>query len=478
MSNETPFMQLLRTAGFYAMIIFTVAMVVAGVLGLIFGRLRIGPYKLKGTVLRILSAFLLLGAGGVGVWIIIALIRSGLTSHLIPRYAFPVELSLALILLLIGLLLAEKPQAHKPLPAETHTFQSGPDEPAYRLHLRLLKDGSGILIVNAATVLHLNATAAEYAFHMMKGTSPDETAKQVSDRYHISLAEAQKDFVDFRDRVQTMIHTPDLDPTTYLDFERVAPHSQDLTAPLRLDCAITYRLPAGTQAEYAPTKRVDRELTTQEWQTIMDKAWTAGIPHITFTGGEPTLREDLPALIAHAEKTGQVTGLLSDGLKLADKDYLHTLLQTGLDHLLFILQPDDPASWKALETILPEDLYTTVHLTVTPQNVEKAGETLERLAKVGVKSLSLGASEASLHEALRALHDKAGSLGLTLRWDLPVPYSAENPVAHETIEEEVPSGAGKTWLYVEPDGDVLPTQGEAEKILGNILRDPWEKVYR
>ena len=462
MSNETPFMQFLRMAGIYAMIAFTVIMIVAGILGLIFGRLRIGSYKLKGMKLRILSALLILSAA----------------AYFIPKYGFPIELVLTLILVVIGLLLAEKPQAHKPLPAETHTFQSGPDEPAYRLHLRLQKDGSGILIVNAATVLHLNATAAEYAYHMMKGTSPEEASKQISRRYHISQSEAQKHYIDFRDRVQTMIHIPDLDPTTYLDFERVAPHSQELTAPLRLDCAITYRLPAGTKAEYAPTKRVDRELTTEEWQSIMDKAWTAGIPHITFTGGEPTLREDLPALIAHAEKTGQVTGLLSDGLKLVDKGYLQTLLQTGLDHLLFILQPDEPASWKALETILPEDLYTTVHLTLTPQNASRATETLERLATLGVKSLSLGAAEASLHETLHALHDKVASLGMALRWDLPVPYSAENPVAHETVEDEVPSGAGKAWLYVEPDGDVLPTQGEADKILGNILRDPWEKVYQ
>jgi hypothetical protein len=364
------------------------------------------------------------------------------------------------------------------LPAATHTFQSGPDEPAYRLHLRLLKDGSGILIVNAATVLHLNSTAAEFAYHMMKGSAPDEVARQVSDRYQISRTEAGKDYQDFRDRIQTLIHTPDLDPTTYLDFERVAPHSQHLTAPLRLDCALTYRLPAGTQAEYAPTKRVDRELTTEEWQAILNKAWAAGIPHITFTGGEPTLREDLPALIAHAEKVGQVTGLLSDGLKLADKKYLRSLLQTGLDHLLFILQLEDPASWQALETVLPEDLFTTVHLTVTPENVSKAGETLERLAGLQVKSLSLGTSDASLHDTLHALHEHASSLGLTLRWDLPVPYSAENPVTHETIEDEIPPGAGKAWLYVEPDGDVLPAQGEADQILGNFLKDSWEKIYK
>jgi hypothetical protein len=458
MSNASPLALFLMR---YPVIIFSLIMLVAGLLGLVFGQLSIAHIKLKGVVFRILSAALLLGAAG----------------YFIPKYGLVVEIVLAVVLVVIAVLLAEKPAA-QPLSAETHTFQSGPDEPPYRLHLRLLKDGSGILIINAATVLHLNPTAAEFAYHMMKGTPPDQTAKEIARRYRIGFAEAHKDYLEFRDRIQTAIHTPDLDPTTYLDFERVAPHSKDLTAPLRLDCALTYRLPAGTQAEYAPTKRVDRELTTAEWQTIMDKAWGAGIPHITFTGGEPTLREDLPALIAHAEKVGQVTGLLTDGLKLSDKDYLHNLLQTGLDHLLFILQPENPVSWQALETIMPEDLYTTVHLTVTPWNVKKAGETLEKLAGLNVKSLSLGASEPSLHEALHALHNQAANLGLTLRWDMPVPYSAENPVSHETIEDEVPSGAGKAWLYVEPDGDVLPTQGEAEHILGNFLKDPWEKIYQ
>ncbi|MGD0751702.1 MAG: PqqD family peptide modification chaperone [Anaerolineales bacterium] len=443
-------------------IIFSLIMLIAGLVGLVFGRLSIAHIRIKGVVFRVLSACLLLGAAG----------------YFIPKYGLLVEIVLSLVLVVIVLLLTEKPAAAQPLTAETHTFQSGPDEPPYRLHLRLLKDGSGILIINAATVLHLNPTAAEFAFHMMKGTPAEQTAKEIAKRYRISVAEAQKDYQDFHERVQTAIHTPNLDPTTYLDFERVAPHSKDLTAPLRLDCALTYRLPAGTQAEYAPTKRVDRELSTNEWQTIMDKAWAAGIPHITFTGGEATLREDLPVLIAYAEKVGQVTGLLTDGLKLADKEYLHSLLQTGLDHLLFILQPENPASWQALEAILLADLYTTVHMTVTPSNVKNSGETLEKLAGLKVKSLSLGASEPSLHEALHALHNQAASLGMTLRWDMPVPYSVENPVSHETIEDEVPSGAGKAWLYVEPDGDVLPTQGEADHILGNFIKDPWEKIYR
>lgn len=459
---------LLNTLDTLARYVFFIIMPILGLFLLIAGRLKVSGFTAKGVIVRIIGIVFILDA----VYFYLFIHRGFLY-----KYSILLQALLLLVGFLVLWLLAEKPTRHQPLPATTHTFQSAPGEPPYRLHLRLLKDGTGILIVNAATVLHLNATAAEFAYHMIKGTSPDETASHVARRYRISREEAQKDYTDFRDRIQTLIHTPDLDPTTFLDFERIAPHSHDLTAPLRLDCALTYRLPAGSDASLAPTKRVDRELTTQEWETIMDKAWAVGIPHITFTGGEPTLRDDLPALIAHAEKVGQVAGLLSDGLKLADKDYLHTLLQTGLDHLLFILDPENAASWKGLETVMPEDLYTTVHLTVTPQNVNKAEDILDRLAKLEVKSLSLGASEASLHETLHALHNKASSLGLTLRWDLPVPYSAENPVAHETIEDDVPSGAGKAWLYVEPDGDVLPTQGEADKILGNFLRDPWEKIY-
>ena len=57
-----------------------------------------------------------------------------------------------------------------------------------------------------------------------------------------------------------------------------------------------------------------------------------------------------------------------------------------------------------------------------------------------------------------------------------MPYSLENPVAYETVDDQVPAGAGKAWLYVEPDGDVLPAQGLAGQVLGNFLKDPWERI--
>jgi hypothetical protein len=366
-----------------------------------------------------------------------------------------------------------------PLPPGIYHFQAPPEAPIpYRLHLRLEPDGSGLLIVNASTILHLNQTAAELAYHLVIQTKAEQVELEIADRYRVSREQARQDYKELKDRILTLINTNDLDPEMFLDFERSAPHTHKISAPYRLDCALTYRLPAGASNDsLVPPKHINNELTTDEWCGIFDKAWGVGIPHIILTGGEPTLRDDLPDLIAHTESNGQVVGLLSDGLKFSDPAYLQTLLQTGLDHLMFSLKPDDDNSWNALTCVLAVDLFVAVHHTLTLQNVVNTSQILERIASLGVKAISLSASDPALHGSLLEFRDKAASLGLSLIWDLPVPYSAFNPVALETQLDDLPSGAGHSWLYIEPDGDVLPAQG-INQVLGNILKDPWDTLWR
>ena len=372
--------------------------------------------------------------------------------------------------------LADQFKKIQPLPEGLYHLQA--DGKPLRVHLRLRKDGTGLLILNASTILHLNPTAAEYAYHYIKGTSSEEAAKMIAARYRIGRVQALEDYTDFADRIQVLIETPDLDPVSFLDFERVAPHSAELTAPLRIDCALTYRVPAGTKPDVAPTKRVVRELTADEWRAILDKAWQAGIPHVTFTGGEPTLRDELPDLIAHAKKLGMVCGLLTDGAALSKKKYLEQLLQTGLDHILLVLHPDDAAAWKAIKLIVDADIFLTVHLTINKKTAKDGEKTIEKLAKLGVRNLSISTPDKKFLGDMLAIQNKANAFNFTMRWDLPVPYSESNPAAIETEDDKVPAGAGRAWIYVEPDGDVLPAQGEADKVMGNLLSDPWEKIYK
>ncbi|MFN2234824.1 MAG: radical SAM protein [Anaerolineales bacterium] len=368
-----------------------------------------------------------------------------------------------------------------PLPAGIFQYQAPPDADfPYRLHLRLESDGNGILIVNAATVLHLNQTAAEFAYHLVNQTDQETAIQRVSSRYKISKDRARKDFEDFQERIFTLVNLPDLDPNTYLDFGRETPYSKEISAPYRLDCALTYQLPEGVDPAFAPSRRVERELSTDEWKSILDKAWEAGIPHIVFTGGEPTLRADLPELIAYAENIGQVTGLLSDGRNLVDIDYFHKLLQTGLDHLMITFNPQDDLAWKAIETVLPEDIFTTVHLTITPENSSTIFDLIDKLDDFGVTSLSLSNIGSNLDIIMEEARNHAAELDIPIEWDLPVPYSERNPVSLEiesTDEDLQLSGAGRAWLYIEPDGDVLREQGRVT-VLGNAITGNWADIWR
>ena len=93
--------------------------------------------------------------------------------------------------------------------------------------------------------------------------------------------------------------------------------------------------------------------------------------------------------------------------------------------------------------------------------------------------MSLSVADPALVETMQAVRQALAERQITLVWDLPVPYSHLHPVALELEEDEPkPSGAGKTWLYVEPDGDVLPNQGVPDQVLGNMLNDPWETIWK
>lgn len=366
----------------------------------------------------------------------------------------------------------------KTIPPGIYHFQAPPNDPRnYRLHLRVEEDGRGVLIVNAATVLHLNHTAAEYAYYLIQNLTVGQVVQEMAGRYNVDAMEVRKHYQDFTERIMTLINTPDLDPVTFLDFDRHEPFSGAISAPYRIDCAITYRLSGQGQEGAAPVERVTNELSTQEWMTILDKAYQVGIPHVVFTGGEPTLRDDLPALIQHAEDIEMVSGLLSDGLRLADGDYLNQLLQTGLDHLMMVLQPTEQVAWQALDNAMAADLFVAVHLTLNQDNQAEIPELLKRLAQKGVHAISLSTSDPELQETLKQDREQVADLGMELVWNLPVPYSRYNPVSLEAQEEDGAEGAGKAWLYVEPDGDVLPAQG-INQVLGNFLHDPWEKIWK
>jgi MoaA/NifB/PqqE/SkfB family radical SAM enzyme len=385
---------------------------------------------------------------------------------------------------------------HRPLAQEMLHYQTPPDAAEqYRLHLRIEKDGRGLLVVNAATVLHLNQTAAEYARLFLRGVPEEEAVRTITRRYRVGAVQARADYRRLREQVVTLATAVDVAPDIYVD-SRVEPFSAETSAPYRVDIALTYRIDESGTLDGEARRRVDRELTAAEWQKAMNRLWQVGVPHVCFTGGEPTLRQDLVDLVRHAEGLGMVSGLLTDGRRLRDIGYLDALLQAGLDHLQITLishLPEvhdrltgQPGSWEeamaGLRNAIAGDIYLVVHLVISPDNAATATETVNYLAGLGVHAVALSSplravseeQRAALQAAMAAAQDAAHARSLTVVWNLAAPYSHANPVELEA--GLAPEQVARQYLYLEPDGDVLPTQGY-NVVLGNILRDPWEAIW-
>ena len=80
-----------------------------------------------------------------------------------------------------------------------------------------------------------------------------------------------------------------------------------------MDMALTFRCQNDCVHCYAGGPHETPELSTEQWKTAIDKLSDVGVFILTFTGGEPTLREDLPELLLYAQNKGMVTGLISNG---------------------------------------------------------------------------------------------------------------------------------------------------------------------
>ena len=210
-----------------------------------------------------------------------------------------------------------------------------------RIHLRVDQDGSGLLLVNANRVMHLNSTAAFMAHLALEQVAEEQAIGALRQTYHVSLDQARQDYSDFKAKLDELIRPGGACPVHDLDLEITAPFSARPSAPYRMDLALTYRCNNDCAHCYNARARDFGELDTQAWFDILDRLWDQAIPHVVFTGGEPTLREDLPDLIAHAESNGQITGLNTNGRRLSDRRYAETLVQAGLDHVQITLESHD-----------------------------------------------------------------------------------------------------------------------------------------
>ncbi len=371
-----------------------------------------------------------------------------------------------------------------------------------RIHLRVDADGCGTLIVNASNVMHLNPTAALMAYLILENVEEKQAVKAIQKQYRVSQTQARNDISEFRLQISELIRPDGACPVHELDLETVMPFSARPSAPYRMDLAITYRCNNDCSHCYNARERNFPELDTNQWKLILDKLWELGVPHIVFTGGEATLRNDLPELIRHAENNGQITGLNTNARRLSDMRYVEQLVQAGLDHVQITVESCDEQihdmmmrakgafkqTIQGLRNALQSKLYVMTNTTMLRTNVHTIPETLDFLADVGVPTIGLnaliysghgltvgtGLRENELQPILNVAVQKTSQRGQKLIWYTPTQYCNFDPTKSNLGVKGCT--AALYSMCIESNGNVLPCQSYYTP-LGNFLTDDWDSIW-
>jgi MoaA/NifB/PqqE/SkfB family radical SAM enzyme len=290
--------------------------------------------------------------------------------------------------------------------------------------------------------------------------------------------------------------------------------AKKMKAPSRMDLLISPMIEAGEwvcplhckgcYANSQPAMAIEKPLSTSEWKTIIDKCHEAGIPQITFTGGEPTQREDLLELIFHAR--WHVTRLNTSGINLT-LTYAKKLFDADLDAIQLTLYSYDDiihdnlvgkkGAWlktvQGIKNALMAKLSVSVNTPLVRLNSEYS-KTLEFISGLGVKyatcsgliptgaavdQIKAGAAHTndSLMGVMRKAVKTAKASGLDLMFTSPGWLTAEQ-VAELGLSDPV-CGACLTNMAVMPNGAVTACQSSLENPdgLGNMLTTPWQKIW-
>lgn len=246
----------------------------------------------------------------------------------------------------------------------------------------------------------------------------------------------------------------------------------------------------------------EEELTTAQWKKILKKLRKIGVTQVTFTGGEPTMRDDLFELIDEAKWF--VSRLNTNGIKLTE-EYCNGLRKAEVDSVQVTFYSCDreihnklvgashyDETVAGIKNLIAAGISTSVNTPLCTLNKDYV-KTLEFLKGLGVsyvtcsglittgnalteQSESLQLTPVEIKEVLAKAADYAYSN------DMEISFTSPGWIEEEFFKEHALStpncGACLSNMAITPGGNVVPCQSWlSDEPLGKFLDDEWEKIW-
>ena len=301
-------------------------------------------------------------------------------------------------------------------------------------------------------------------------------------------------------------------PEVQIPYMSIGEYAPYMNAPHRMDLMVSAMTRDGkwhcnqkcTNCYAAGQHQAEvKELSTEEWKQIIDKCRKAYIPQITFTGGEPTMRNDLVELVEYSQWF--VTRLNTNGILLT-KELCEMLYQASLDSVQITLYSSEKEEHEALtgahafdktvqgiKNAIEAGLNVSINTPLCRINKDYV-KTLKFAHELGVRYVSCSGiiytgnarnedakkDQMTAKELIKVL--KAAKEFCDAN-EMEISFTSPGQVPELDLREiglTVPTcGACMSNMAIAPNGDVVPCQSwlDANAYLGNMLKDPWNRIW-
>lgn len=162
----------------------------------------------------------------------------------------------------------------------------------------------------------------------------------------------------------------------------------DIEGLIALRWNLTYRCNLSCSYCNLPQKAdKSKELSTDKIKTLLDEMVDVGVKRISFSGGEPLLREDIGKIIDYTDEVGITPTLNSNAILVPEKiEELQnlSLLKVSLDGTRKVhnrTRGKYDETIQGLETAIENDIKTTLATTFTKENYEDLDDLIQLASK-------------------------------------------------------------------------------------------------
>ena len=367
-------------------------------------------------------------------------------------------------------------------PGMIHMMRETENGPA-RFHLRVERDGSGLLIANAAASARLSNSGVIIAKELLEGCDEIEILEHLKATFRGASQELMlQDIASVNALIAQLTLPGDAYPIFNLEDAALNPDAAELLAPLQAALPL------------APLETL---------RPLLERLWNIGIPHAIFFAPEMPRPEDLVHAVERAEDLGMITGVRARASDLMAEALLENLMIAGVDHITFpYASPDaalhdalfgagDHAAAEALLAWLEEHgICASVEIPLIESTLSELEATIHSMLERGADNFAFVAyvtDDAALAEsadgALAAdampqiaaiVEEMAQEVQARFIWEPPVERDAALTLTEQL--RQGPRSTGDVSVRVETDGRVIPPRG-AYRSAGNLLTDSWDAIW-